>query len=280
MKRRSDLRQVERRQSTTTDQPPAPSKASSPPSTQRRGPPLAELKPTKTDALTAQTSASGSFNDTSICSSCSCMDPPADRDKPEAASSQQVSAEPASSKPATSWMSQEEGTVVTDNYWLSHWLYVSEQEEAEIWRRAIDMSSGLSSVDATKTHQDPLAAGMPKEMTETASTMSERNFCSKYKSTTRKMIHRRATIEMYQRLMSNSFKSEKRVEISRSNGEFGFRIHGSRPVVVSAIERGTSAETCGLQVGDVIYAINGTNILDMAHSDVVRLAHQGKAIIT
>lgn len=245
---------------------------------QRRGPPLSQLKPLETSTLGTQLSASGSFNDTSICSSCSCLDPAPDQLELAAADgSQQVSSSP-KAKTNSSWMSQEEGTVVTDNYWLSHWLYVSEQEEAEIWRRAIDMGLGSSGRDTLTAHQDPQAAGMPKEMNETTSTVSEKNFCSKYKSTTRKMIHRRATIEMYRRQMSNSLKSEKRVEISRSNGEFGFRIHGSRPVVVSAIERGTSAETCGLQVGDVIYAINGTNILDMAHSDVVKLAHQGKKI--
>ncbi|KAG9508571.1 Regulator of G-protein signaling loco [Fragariocoptes setiger] len=207
----------------------------------------------------------------------------------------------------------DDGTVHTANYWLRRWIYVSEHEEAEIWRRAIDMpmagsqaattvptkssqsqpqphsaeqveqaepdqqqqqqqqSSESSATQATATGAS--VESQDKQSDDEQSTASEREFMSSYKSRTRKMIHRRATVEMYKRIMSNAFGVEKRVEISRSNGEFGFRIHGSRPVVVSAIEKGTCAETCGLQVGDLICAINGTNILDMPHSQVVRLAH-------
>lgn len=244
----------------------------------RRGPPLKQLKSLNRSDNLEKSSADNpkpeASNNDSICSSCSCPDGESDKDEEET-KQQQVATKTAD--PKLSRWSHEEGTVFTENYWLSHWLYICEQEESEVWRRVIDIPSGDNSTGEQFEHpSDELIAGLPKEMNEFGSTGSENNFSMKYRSTTRKMIHRRATVEMYNRITNNTLKCEKRVEISRSNGEFGFRIHGSRPVVVSAIERGTSAETCGLEVGDLIYAINGTNILDMAHSDVVKLAHSGK----
>jgi S1-C subfamily serine protease len=69
------------------------------------------------------------------------------------------------------------------------------------------------------------------------------------------------------------------VTLHRSeNGEYGFRIHGSRPVVVSAVETNSPAAEQWLEVGDVIMSINGLHVLDSSHSDVVRIASQATSL--
>uniref|UniRef100_A0A1Y1MMJ7 PDZ domain-containing protein n=2 Tax=Photinus pyralis TaxID=7054 RepID=A0A1Y1MMJ7_PHOPY len=74
--------------------------------------------------------------------------------------------------------------------------------------------------------------------------------------------------------------ADKSIIIQRRGGQFGFRMHGSRPVLISAIEPETPAESSGLEVGDAIVAINSINVLDKSHSEAIEIVRSAGDTVT
>lgn len=167
-------------------------------------------------------------------------------------------------------------------YRASPWLLLAAWDELRVWRKdsgpplPIPPHVRIKGFDSDDDNDDDaLGDGSLARRGSGDSTCSEKDFRRKYQAVTHRLVHRKASIEMFRRLTNNNFQSDKTVLVSRASGEFGFRIHGSRPVVVSAIESDTPAETSGLEVGDIVLSINGVSVLEASHSEVVKLAHSG-----
>ncbi|XP_042147924.1 uncharacterized protein LOC8029269 [Ixodes scapularis] len=181
----------------------------------------------------------------------------------------------------------EDAGIHTKSYRQNNWLYISNEDELLAWRQHLKghcrRRTRKESTSSIRSDSSPSSSSSsspsPSRADSPDSTESEREFRRHYVTITHRMIHRKASVEMYRRVAHRCFEATKTVRIEKSNGEFGFRIHGSRPVVVSAIEKGTPAETCGLEVGDIIISINGISVLEASHSEVVRIAHAGTEVL-
>ncbi|XP_073770470.1 uncharacterized protein pdzph1 isoform X2 [Danio rerio] len=75
---------------------------------------------------------------------------------------------------------------------------------------------------------------------------------------------------------------ERTVKICKGVGEYpwGFRIQFSKPIVVTEVDTNGPAEEAGLQVGDFVQAVNGTDVTSVPHSEAADLARQGPDLLT
>ncbi|XP_009947684.1 PREDICTED: uncharacterized protein LOC104345057, partial [Leptosomus discolor] len=74
---------------------------------------------------------------------------------------------------------------------------------------------------------------------------------------------------------------ERTVKIAKGTGNYpwGFRIQFSKPILVTEVDTNSAAEEAGLQVGDILIAVNGTDVTSMPHSEAANLARKGPDIL-
>uniref|UniRef100_K7FFQ8 PDZ and pleckstrin homology domains 1 n=1 Tax=Pelodiscus sinensis TaxID=13735 RepID=K7FFQ8_PELSI len=75
---------------------------------------------------------------------------------------------------------------------------------------------------------------------------------------------------------------ERTVRITKGIGDYpwGFRIQFSKPILVTEVDTNSAAEEAGLQVGDILLAVNGNDVTSMPHSQAANLARKGPDILT
>ncbi|NP_081277.2 PDZ and pleckstrin homology domains 1 [Mus musculus] len=75
---------------------------------------------------------------------------------------------------------------------------------------------------------------------------------------------------------------ERTVRLFKGTGDYpwGFRIQFSKPIVVTEVDTNSAAEEAGLQIGDVVLSVNGTEVTSVEHAEAVHLAKKGLDILT
>ncbi|XP_021073913.1 uncharacterized protein LOC110335866 [Mus pahari] len=75
---------------------------------------------------------------------------------------------------------------------------------------------------------------------------------------------------------------ERTVRLFKGTGDYpwGFRIQFSKPIVVTEVDTNSAAEEAGLQIGDVVLSVNGTEVTSVEHAEAVHLAKKGPDILT
>ncbi|KAG2466449.1 NUD12 pyrophosphatase, partial [Polypterus senegalus] len=75
---------------------------------------------------------------------------------------------------------------------------------------------------------------------------------------------------------------ERTVRITKGTGDYpwGFRIQFSKPILVTEVDTNGAADEAGLQVGDTVFAVNGTDVTSVPHSEAAALARQGPETLT
>ncbi|XP_060520310.1 rho guanine nucleotide exchange factor 11 isoform X2 [Cylas formicarius] len=61
------------------------------------------------------------------------------------------------------------------------------------------------------------------------------------------------------------------VVVNRNSGGYGMKVSGDNPVYVQSVKEGGPAEKAGLQEGDKIIQVNGKNVVQSTHTEVVDL---------
>jgi hypothetical protein len=89
---------------------------------------------------------------------------------------------------------EEDAGVHTDSYRSALWVYIGRKEEVAVWNHRNPLNGGQGGSDQS----------LPRSESD-ESTLSERGFKKHYEAITHRLIHRKASVEMYKRILNRTF---------------------------------------------------------------------------
>ena len=100
--------------------------------------------------------------------------------------------------------------ICDETYKSFRWLYINKKSELDTWGQLSGTPTNRSPISGAPT--SPIITRVPMEQESADSdTESERGFKKSFETITHRMIHRKASLEMFKRLLNNTFGEHARV---------------------------------------------------------------------
>ncbi|XP_067665566.1 uncharacterized protein [Haliotis asinina] len=193
--------------------------------------------------------------------------------------------------------SDEDTGIYAESFRNSKWIRIDEDEEMgdvkfatlpaprkKLVKGVVDGRSASTADDVfTEGHGSPPLVRSHKRSDSSTTTLSESEFKRQYTSRRRCLIQRDDSQQEYHRLSHRFYDQEKVVIIEKQDSEsgqdFGLHILDCQPAYITSIDPGSPAERSGVKEGQILISVNGVNVLEASHDEIVKLMQQNPAII-
>lgn len=199
--------------------------------------------------------------------------------------------------------SDEDTGVYRESFRKSTWLYIGDNSDV---KRGVNPAEyvpladlGLASCDDDSIFGDgpqdsPSVAETTAPLTPTggharnasvSTTASEKEFQSKqhgqFNSVSKRFVQRADSQQEYRRYTAKFYDQVKFFVVERdSTTGYGIHVLDSKPAVVSGVDPGSPAEKAGLREGFVLISLNGENVLEAEHADIIDLVQDNSTTLS
>lgn len=120
-----------------------------------------------------------------------------------------------------------------------------------------------------------------KRTDSTTTTCSESEFKHEYRLRRKCMVHRHDSQQEYQRMSAKVYEHEQLVVIYKDgkDRDFGLHIFDSHPAFITEVDHGSPAQRAGLKAGQVLLSVNGVNVLELSHQEIIKLVQKDSNIV-
>ncbi|XP_061182899.1 uncharacterized protein LOC133191188 [Saccostrea echinata] len=177
--------------------------------------------------------------------------------------------------------SDEDTGIYNESYRKSVWLCMPEEKSPRLFQPS-SIAEEQESDEVFLRSNDTLQFDKPhKRSDSTTTTKSECEFKHEYRIRRKCMVHRHDSQQEYHRLSAKLYEQEKVVVITKEDHDrdFGLHIYDSHPAFITDVDMGSPAHRAGIKPGQILIGINGVNVLESSHEEIIKLVQKDPSIV-